>query len=70
MRRLHRSPRHHARCRRLWDVVSGVMLTQWGGSLRIRMLLGGAEKISAVSSVMTAIALIPSSGTTPVGERW
>ncbi len=70
MRRLHRNPRHHARCKRLLDVVSEVMLTGWGGSLRIRMLLGGAEKISPVSSVMTAIALIPSSGTMPVGERW
>lgn len=36
------------------------------GNLRMSMLLGGAENMSPTSSVMIAIALIPSSGTTLV----
>lgn len=36
----------------------------WVGSVRIKMLLAGAEKISPTSSVMMAINFTPRSGMT------
>lgn len=45
-------------------MVSGVK--GWAGNVRIRMLVGGAVKMSPVSSVMIAIELTPNSGRIPV----
>ena len=58
MRWLHQNPRHRGRCRslRIWSVRLCAEIVVIG-SVRIRMLLAGAEKISPTSSVMMAIML-------------
>ncbi len=57
MRALLRSPRLRGRCRRLGGWISGVECAWWVGDVRIRMLLGGAEKMSLDCSVMMAMGL-------------